>query len=104
MYVVLVLHKSKEAMSDLMVHLKPQFPLEIFTFEGSEEKGYKFRIEGEGDEKAPRKIAEKYLKTWKPKPKENDIVVLPSTVEKPTTIKVQMPDMNAMLKSILPKK
>ena len=102
MYVVLVKHKAKEAMSDLLAHLKPQFPLEAFTFEGSEEQGYKFRIEGEGDERAPRKIAEKYLKTWKPASKELEvkIIQLPS-VEK--TVKVKMPNVDAMLKSILPK-
>ena len=102
MYVVLVTHKVKEAMSDLMAHLLPQFPEEVFTIEGSEEKGYKFRIEGSGDEKSPRKSAEKYLKTWKPAPKELEvkIIQLPA-VEK--TIKVKMPNVDAMLKSILPK-
>lgn len=101
MYVVLVNHKSKEAISDLLAHLKPQFPAEVFTFEGSEEQGYKFRIEGVGDEKAPRKIAEKYLKTWKPKPKEDEVIIIPVPVDA-KVIKPKM-NMDAMLKSILPK-
>ena len=75
MYVVLVDHKSKEAMTDLMLELRSKFPLERFTIEGSEEKGYQFRIEGLGDELAPRKIAQDFLKKWKPKPIEDVIRV-----------------------------
>lgn len=102
MYCVLVNHKSKEAMSDLLAHLKPQFPNELFTYEGTEEKGYKFRIEGTGEEKAPRKIAEKFLKTWKPAPKEDEVKIIPLPVA-PEVIKVKMPSIDKMLKSIIPK-
>jgi len=80
MYIVLVTHKSKEAMSDLAAHLLPQFPNEVFTIEGSEEQGYKFRIEGQSDERSPRKIAEKYLKTWKPKPVEPEMKIIQQPV------------------------
>lgn len=105
MYVVIVNHKSKEAMLDLMAVLVHQFPKEVFTIEGSEDMGYKFRIEGSGDEKPPRKIAIQFLKTWKPKPKENEIQIINQPVfEKKKVVVVKMPNMDDMLKSILPKK
>jgi hypothetical protein len=75
MYVVLVTHKSREAMSDLMAAILIQFPAEKFSVFGSEDKGYQFRIEGVGDEKAPRVFALSFLKTWKPKPPEIEIIM-----------------------------
>jgi hypothetical protein len=68
MYVVLITNKSREPFSDIIPELKKEFPEEVFTIYGSEEKGYQLRIEGIGDEKAPRAYAIKYMKTWKPKP------------------------------------
>ena len=73
MYIVVVSHKVKEALSDCIQELIKVFPGELFTVEGSEEKGYQLRINGAGDEKAPRVMAEKFLKTWKPKPPEVEI-------------------------------
>lgn len=70
MYIVVVSHKNREAISDAIVELVKAFPGEPFTIEGSEEKGYQLRLNGAGDEKAPRVLAEKFLKTWKPKPPE----------------------------------
>ncbi len=66
MYVVLIDHKSLNAMHDLMAALVIQFPNERFAIEGSEEKGYKFNILGLGDEKHPRAFAKSFLKNWKP--------------------------------------
>jgi len=68
MYVVLVTHKQKTPLSDCLPELKKLFPADQFSIYGSEEKGYQLRIEGDGDEIAPRAWATKYLKTWKPKP------------------------------------
>lgn len=70
MYVVLVNHALREAMSDTMHALIDKFPLEKFSIDGSEEKGYKLKIMGSGDEKPPRAFAKVFLKTWKPKPPE----------------------------------
>ena len=70
MYVVLVKHKSREPLSDCIPELKLKFPEEVFSVFGSDEKGYQLRIEGMGDEVLPRKFAETFLKTWKPKPSE----------------------------------
>lgn len=70
MYIVIVSHKSRECLSDCISELVKSFPSEPFTVEGSEEKGYQLRLNGAGDEKAPRVMAEKFLKTWKPKPPE----------------------------------
>lgn len=67
-YVVVVNHKSHEAMLDLVAVLIKQFPKERFSIHGTEEKVYKLHIEGVGDEREPRKVAEKFFKTWKPKP------------------------------------
>jgi hypothetical protein len=75
MYVVLTQHKLHDAMSDLMAELVRQFPAEKFSVFGSEEKGYQCRIEGVGDERAPRKFAITFLKTWKPKPPEIEIIM-----------------------------
>lgn len=68
MYVVLITNKSREPFSDIMPDLRKEFPEETFSIYGSEDKGYQLRIEGTGDEKAPRAFATKYMKTWKPKP------------------------------------
>lgn len=68
MYVVLITNKSREPLSDVIPELKKEFPAEVFSIYGSEEKGYQLRIEGTGDEKEPRAFATKYMKTWKPKP------------------------------------
>jgi hypothetical protein len=76
MYVVLLGSKSREALSDCIPELAKAFPGEVFTIEGSEEKGYKLRLEGITDEKAPRAFATKYLKTWMPKSKEDDVAVV----------------------------
>ena len=75
MYVVLVDHKSRDAMSDLMAAIIIQFPKEKFSVFGSEEKGYQFRIEGVGDEIAPRTFAKLFLKKWKPAPPEIEIIM-----------------------------
>jgi len=75
MYIVLIDHKSHEAISDLMAALVKQYPAEKFSIYGSEEKGYQCRIEGVGDERAPRKFAISFLKTWKPKPPEIEIIM-----------------------------
>lgn len=72
MYVVLITSKIRETLSDCIPELNKVFPKEVFTVEGSEEKGYKLRIEGTGDEKEPRAFATKFAKTWKPKPKEEE--------------------------------
>lgn len=106
MYVVLVNHKSREAMTDLMAELIKKFPNERFTVEGSEEQGYKFRIEGAGDEKPPRAVAKVFLKTWKPKPVEAPIEIINApvaSVPAKKTIKVSMPNIDDMLSTILPK-
>lgn len=70
MYVVLIDSKCKETLSDCIPELNKSFPKDTFTIFGSEEKGYQLRIEGAGDEKAPRAFAKAYAKTWKPKPPE----------------------------------
>lgn len=72
MYIVIVAHKIREALSDCIPELVKAFPNEPFTIEGSEEKGYQLRLNGSGDEKAPRVMAEKFLKTRKPKPPEEN--------------------------------
>jgi hypothetical protein len=66
MYVVLVYHKLRSAMLDLMASMVKQFPNEKFSIYGSEAAGYQFRINGMGDERQPRKYAEVFLKKWKP--------------------------------------
>lgn len=68
-YIVLVNHKVREALSDCIAELTKSFP-DPFTIAGSEEKGYQLRLEGSGDETLPRAFATKFLKTWKPKPPE----------------------------------
>lgn len=68
-YIVLVNHKVREALSDCIAELTKHFT-DPFTIYGSEEKGYQLRLEGSGDEIQPRAFAVKYLKTWKPKPPE----------------------------------
>ena len=93
-------------MTDLMAELIKRFPAERFTVEGSEEQGYKFRIEGTGDEKAPRAVAKVFLKTWKPKPPEQPIEIINAPVAATSakkTVKVSMPNIDDMLSSILPK-
>jgi hypothetical protein len=75
MYVVLVDHKSREAMTDLMAAIIIQFPLERFSIFGSEDKGYQFRIEGVGDEMPPRAFSKLFLKKWKPSPPEIEIIM-----------------------------
>ena len=75
MYVVLTNHKSREAMGDLMAALVKQYPTDKFSVEGSEEKGYQCRINGVGDEREPRKFSITFLKTWKPKPPEIEIIM-----------------------------
>jgi hypothetical protein len=75
MYVVLTEHKSREAMGDLMAELAKHFPADKFSIEGSEDKGYQCRIIGLGDERSPRKFATVFLKTWKPKPPEIEIIM-----------------------------
>ncbi len=75
MYVVLITNKSREPFSDIMPELKREFPTEVFSVYGSEERGYQLRIEGVGDEKAPRAFAKTYMKTWKPKPPEIEIIM-----------------------------
>jgi hypothetical protein len=67
MYVVLVDHKSREAMTDLMAAILIQFPHERFSISGSDDRGFQFRIEGLGDEKLPRAFAKIFLKNWKAK-------------------------------------
>jgi hypothetical protein len=80
MYIVLVDHKSRDALSDCIVELKKVFT-DPFTISGSEEKGYQLRLEGVGDETSPRAHAKKFLKTWKPKPVE-ETATHPPTKEK----------------------
>ena len=75
MYVVLVDHKSRAAMTDLMAAILIQFPQERFSIFGSEDKGYQFRIEGVGDEMPPRAFAKLFLKKWKPSPPEIEIIM-----------------------------
>ena len=107
MYVVLVSSKSKAAMTDLIATLSMQFPAERFTVEGSEEKGYNARIEGIGDERAPRAVAVKFLKTWKP----TVIIEQPVFAKDIVAEVVMVPPIkfdskskfDEMLKSILPK-
>ena len=107
MYVVLVEHKSREAMADLMAAIIVQFPLEKFSIVGSEEKGYQLHINGVGDERAPRVYALKFLKTWKPKTKEDEIKI----IKQPDFNKVAVAPIklagsskfDEMLKSIIPK-
>lgn len=70
MYVVLIDSKIKAMLSDCIPELGKSFPKDTFTIYGSEEKGYQLRIEGTGDEKAPRVFAKAFAKTWKPKPPE----------------------------------
>lgn len=103
MYVVLLESKSREAMADLMAAIVVQFPLEKFSIVGSEEKGYQFHINGVGDERAPRAFALKYLKTWKPAPKEPEIKIInqPTFVKEPK--KIVKVDLDDMLNSIIPK-
>jgi hypothetical protein len=107
MYVVLVEHKSKEAMADLMAAIIVQFPLEKFSIVGSEEKGYQFHINGVGDERVPRIYASKFLKTWKPKPKEDEIKVIHQTDFKKVAVApiklTGTSKFDDILKSILPK-
>lgn len=97
MYVVVIDHRSKEAMADLLKALTTKFPGERFTVEGSEEKGYKLRIEGAGDEKPPRAFAKVFLKTWKPNMTAEELI----TTKLPT-IKVSVPNIDDMLGDILP--
>jgi len=66
MYVVVVTHAKIAALNDLMAIILPMFPNDRFAIVGSEDKGYQLRVLGLGDEKAPRKIAEPFLKKWKP--------------------------------------
>lgn len=77
MYVVLVTNKQRDPLSDCIVELKKSFPQEQFSIYGSEEKGYQLRIEGTGDEIAPRARAVAFLKTWKPKSEEGKCLILP---------------------------
>lgn len=70
MYVVVVTHKKIAALNDLMAVIIQTFPHDKFTIVGSEEKGYQFRVLGSGDEKGPRKLAEPFLKKWKPSPEQ----------------------------------
>jgi hypothetical protein len=81
MYVVVVTHKKIAALNDLMAVIMPMFPHDKFLIVGSEEKGYQFRVLGHGDEKAPRKFAEPFLKKWKPKPEDEANKVISSAVE-----------------------
>ena len=107
MYVVLLEHKLLAAMTDLMAAIIVQFPLEKFSIVGSEDKGYQFHINGVGDERPPRIYASKFLKTWKPKPKEDEIKI----IHQPDFKKVAVAPIkltgsssfDEMLKSILPK-
>lgn len=68
MYIVLVVNKNKDVFSDLIPQLKERFPTETFSISGSEAQGYQLRLEGTGDELAPRSFAKKFVKTWKPPP------------------------------------
>lgn len=65
MYVVLVTSKSRNVLSDVIPELKKEFPADIFSIYGSEEKGYQLRLEGAGDERAPRAMVIKFMKTHK---------------------------------------
>ncbi len=65
MYVVLLDDKNIVALRALMPELSKAFPNDVFTIVGTEEKGYKLRIEGAGDEKPPRVFAANFLKNWK---------------------------------------
>lgn len=67
MHLVLTKHKTLPAMTDLLSALYKEFPTDNFSVEGSEDKGYNALIIGAGDERPPRKFAEKFLKNWKPK-------------------------------------
>lgn len=84
MYVVLVDSKTRESLSDLVPELKKQFPKDTFTIEGTEAKGYKLKLEGTGDEKAPRAFAKAFLKKWKPKPPDPDAMVVEIIMPKET--------------------
>jgi hypothetical protein len=70
MYVVVSTSKRLAPLNDLMEVINSLFPNDTFTIVGSEDKGYQFRVLGSGDEKAPRKIAETFLKKWKPTPEQ----------------------------------
>lgn len=70
MYVVIVEHKILAALTDLLVEVRRIFPNDQFYIDGSEDKGYKLKVDGNGDEKAPRKLAEPFLKKWKPSPEQ----------------------------------
>lgn len=70
MYVVVVTSKTIAPLNDLMAVIIQMFPNDKFVIVGSEDKGYQFRVLGTGDEKAPRKIAEPFLKKWKPSPEQ----------------------------------
>lgn len=70
MYVVVVTSKKLAPLNDLMAVIIQTFPNDKFQIVGSEDKGYQFRVLGSGDEKAPRKIAEPFLKKWKPSPEQ----------------------------------
>ena len=60
MYVVLITNKSREPFSDIIPELKKVFPLEVFSIYGSEEKGYQLRIEGTGDARRLRFVADQF--------------------------------------------
>lgn len=68
MYIVLVTSKKLPMFNDLLPELRKKFPSDQFSIHGSEDKGYQMRIEGVGDEKAPRAYAEGFIKKWKPAP------------------------------------
>lgn len=62
MYVVLLNNKTLSPFTDLLPELQKNFPGEVFSINGSEEKGYKIQIHGLGDETHPRKFAESFVK------------------------------------------
>jgi hypothetical protein len=66
MFVVLVNRKKLPPLIDMMPELIKKFPHEKFSIHGSEDKDYHLQIDGDGDERLPRKFAESFLKTWKP--------------------------------------
>ncbi len=70
MYVVVVTAKKLAPLNDLMALIIQTFPNDKFAIVGSEDAGYQFRVLGTGDEKAPRKIAEPFLKKWQPSPEQ----------------------------------
>ena len=66
MYVVIVYSKTHEPLSDLMPVIGPKFPDDRFyIFEGGGR--FQLRLEGTGDERAPRTFAKTFLKSWQPK-------------------------------------